>query len=546
MKQQQSSLRRRELRPRVRLRLLLLLGLSAPTTAAPFTDATADWLDGAVTEGWSNKVELCDVDSDGDLDALFANGADYSTPGEAQIATLWRNTGSGFVIEDLAPTAGWWRVAACADVDNDGDNDVLLGGTFQSTSLLLRNTDGALAADDTALPAGPFSLGDAEFADVDGDLDLDLLLADWGDGDPFTVRGRPLLWLNDGSGHFVDETDARLPSARTGFSWDLQAIDADNDADLDVVVSCKVCSDGGLYFTNDGDGVFVDDSGLLPGTGNNYEYEVIDLDVDGDLDLFTINNGPDLGELVLRNDGGGFAIDYAAFAADVPNGDDDNAAISIDIDNDGDCDMLVGSLSGTDRVWRNDNGVFSEALSALDGTETPGTLGIAVGDLDDDGRLDLVMAQGESAFDDRVYRGADIPVDTQPPVVGTVQVDRQHGRLVVRVHDRITPVRESDLVVEVEAGGRTTPLRRAGELLWATALPTASSARVCATDRQGNRACSSSVTLTTTDDTQLGGGGCGRSSDAQASLMLPLAAGLWSHRRRRHTRFQRRLQQEHS
>jgi hypothetical protein len=508
----------------------LLLGLAASAVAAaPFTDSTADWLDGASSEGWSNKVELCDVDGDGDLDALFANGADYSTPGEAEKATLWRNTGAGFVVEDLSPTAGWWRVTACADVDHDGDNDVLLGGTFESTSLLLRNTDGALAADDTALPAGQFSLGDAEFADVDGDLDLDLLLADWGDGDPFTVRGRPLLWMNDGTGHFVDETDARLPSARTGFSWDLQAIDADNDTDLDVVVSCKVCTDGGLYFTNDGDGVFVDDSGLLPGTGNNYEYEVIDLDVDGDLDLFTINNGPDLGELVLRNSDGAFSIDDTAFAADVPNGDDDNAAISIDIDNDGDCDMLVGSLSGTDRVWRNDNGVFTEAEPAVDGSETPGTLGIAVGDLDDDGRLDIVMAQGESAFDDRVYRGTDIPVDTQAPVVATPQVDRQHNRLVARVHDRITPVRDSDLVVDVEAGGKTTRLQRAGELLWATALPSAASARVCATDRQGNRACSDTITLAKDDDTHLGGGGCG---GAQSSLVLPLAAGLWSRRRR--------------
>ncbi len=521
---------------------MLLALLSTPAVAVPFTDTTADWLDGTSDESWSNKVELCDVDGDGDLDALFANGADYSTPGDAQVATLWRNSGNGFVVEDLSPTAGWWRVTACADVDNDGDNDVLLGGTFESTSLLLRNTDGALTADNAALPAGAFSLGDAEFADVDGDLDLDLLLADWGDGDPFTVRGRPLVWINDGAGHFVDESDERLPAARTGFSWDLQAIDADNDTDLDVVVSCKVCSDGGLYLTNNGEGVFVDDSGLLPGTGNNYEYEVIDVDVDGDLDLFTINNGPELGELVLRNSGGAFSIDDAAFAADVTNGDDDNAAVSIDFDNDGDCDVLVGSLSGVDRIWRNDDGVLTEPVVAIDGPDTPGTLGMAVGDLDDDGRLDLVMAQGEAAFDDRVYRGADIPVDTQAPVVGAPQLDRTHGRLVVRVHDRITPVRESDLVVELEAGGTATPLRRAGELLWATAIPSSSSARVCATDRQGNRACSASITLADDDDTGLGGGGCG---SAQSALVLPLAAGLWSRRRRFHRSF-RRAEQEHS
>jgi hypothetical protein len=53
---------------------------------------------------------------------------------------------------------------------------------------------------------------------------------------------------------------------------------------------------------------------------------------------------------------------------------------------------------------------------------------------------------------------------------------------------------------------------------------------VCATDRQGNRACSGTVTISSEpDDVQLGGGGCGGTHSA---LVLPMVAGVWSRRRR--------------
>ena len=58
----------------------------------------------------------------------------------------------------------------------------------------------------------PLSVGDLEAGDVDGDGDLDLVLADWGPGNNMTNDGgRTRLWLNDGTAHFADATDARMP-----------------------------------------------------------------------------------------------------------------------------------------------------------------------------------------------------------------------------------------------------------------------------------------------------------------------------------------------
>ena len=126
------------------------------------------------------------------------------------------------------------------------------------------------------------------------------MLADWGPGNNMTNDGgRTRLWLNDGTGHFTDATETRMPDVLVRFSWDLELADVDNDYDLDVLVSCKRCARR-LPFSNDGTGKFTDDPRGLPQYTNNYEFEPMDLDGDGFLDLVTINDGEILNEQQRR------------------------------------------------------------------------------------------------------------------------------------------------------------------------------------------------------------------------------------------------------
>ena len=82
-----------------------------------------------------------------------------------------------------------------------------------------------------------------------------------------------------------------MPDTLIAFSWDLELVDVDNDWDLDVATSCKLC-DGSHLFINDGTGTFTDETdGRMPAFTNNYEFAPIDLDGDGFLDLVTINDG---------------------------------------------------------------------------------------------------------------------------------------------------------------------------------------------------------------------------------------------------------------
>ncbi len=495
--------------------------LSARQAATPlWVDVTADTI--GVTAEWTNKVEIGDVDNDGRPDLLFANGGDYSTPGTPEFSRVFLNRGPGQKFLDrtaevFGPVPMLARVIRARDLNGDGLTDIVVGTTFQTQSRLYLGTGDGAFNEVTAdhLPQGPLSVGDIAVGDVDADGDLDLAVAEWGPGNNMTnAGGRTRLWLNDGAGRFSDATTTKMPDLLVRFSWDLDFVDTDNDYDLDLVVSCKRCG-GSSLFRNDGAGTFVLDGRAMPAYTNNYDFEAMDLDGDGFLDLVTINDGEILNEQsanrrehVFRNDGRGRYRDATTlwWPSEANVGNDDNIAAYLDVDSDGDADFVIGSLSGLDRLIINDGkGQLSLAPgSVFGGVNTPGTLGLALADLDGDGRMDVVMAQGENprATDERVFFGRRLAPDSAPPSVSLVSVSATDGSVAVRarVHDRKSPSLSTDWkAVTVEwsdaAGSHTTPMQWYGEFLWRATVTSAATPidlRVCATDAAGNRACASS------------------------------------------------------
>ena len=493
---------------------------SRPMAAAEplWVDVTANAI--GVTKFWTNKVEIADLNGDGRPDLVFANGGDYSTPGTPEPNQVFLHTGEGFRFTEattqvLGPTPDLARVVKARDLNGDGLTDIVVGTTYLTQSRFYLGTGrGQFREVTTAnLPAQPLSVGDLEPGDVDGDGDLDLVIADWGPGDNMSNDGgRTRLWINDGAARFTDATAMRMPDIKVRFSWDLELADVDNDADLDVLVSCKRC--GGSYlFRNDGTGTFTDDPRALPQYTNNYEFEPMDLDGDGFLDLVTINDGEIAGgnglsrrEHVFRNDGKGRFLDMTdAWWPPASNvGEDDNMAAFLDYDSDGDADFVIGSLSGPDRLLINDGrGHLTVRLDAFAGEDTPGTLGLALADLDGDGRIDVVQGQGEhkTAIDERVFSGRGLSADTAPPSVTMVGVQSAPGgRRVVhaRVHDRKSPSLPFEwrrVAVEwtASSGAREAPMQWYGEYQWRAewpeGVPPSTPYRVCATDARGNRAC---------------------------------------------------------
>ena len=496
---------------------------AAATVVAQVTplwqDVTADAL--PATAYWTNKVEIADLNGDGRPDLLFANGGDYSTPGTPEPNQVFFNVGPGLRFVEATATVfgdarGLTRAIRARDFSGDGLVDIVVGATYQTQSRLFLGTGPGAFREATAthLPPQPLSVGDLEPGDVDLDGDLDLVVVDWGPGHNMTNDGgRTRLWLNDGTGRFIDATAARMPDLKVRFSWDVELADVDNDHDLDVLVSCKRCP-GSHLFRNDGQGTFADDPRALPQYTNNYEFEPMDLDGDGWLDLVTINDGDtaseDQGsrrEHVFRNDGKGRFRDVtAAWWPPAHNvGEDDNMVAFLDADSDGDADFVVGSLSGPDRLLVNDGaGHLTVQRDVFSGEDTPGTLGLALAALDGDGRIDVVQGQGEhkTAVSERIHAGRGLPPDTVAPVITLVRAAEASGGRVVRarVHDRKSPSLATEwrrVVVEwtTPAGRREAPMRWYGEYLWAADWPAgldrATPYRVCATDAAGNAGCAS-------------------------------------------------------
>ena len=489
---------------------------------ALWVDATDRFL--PATAEWTNRVELADVDGDGRVDILFANGGNYSEPGEPEQNRVFLNRGPGQMFEEatervFGPRGDHARVIKVRDINRDGLADILVGTTFQTQSRLYLGGTQATFREVTAthLPQGPTSVGDLELGDADGDGDLDVVLADWGPGNNMTnAGGRTRLWLNDGNGRFIDATESHMPHTLLGFSWDLEFLDFDNDFDLDIAVSCKRCY-GGSLFVNNGSGYFEELLVGLPRHSNNYELEPMDVDGDGFLDLVTINDGEIVGEInmlrrqhVFRNDAGRAFVDATSTLwPDSENvGEDDNNAVFIDYDSDGDADFVVGSLTGADRLLVNDGtGRFTMADEVFSGPETAGTLSLLLADLDGDHRLDVVQGQGENpaAVEERIFLGSGLDPDTAPPVIGSIEMVQQQDavlRLRARVHDRKSPTMPHDwqsVTVRWSEANTTheTPLIWYGEYLWLAEIPAPSSAgivySVCAVDAAGNEACSESA-----------------------------------------------------
>ena len=486
---------------------------SAPPSefAGAWVDVTADAI--GETAEYTNRVELADLNVDGWVDLLFANGGNYDHRGEEVASWVYLNNGDGTFTDAttaiLGDFAGITRVIRVADLNADGLDDIVLGTTYGSQTRLLINHGGGHWADvtETQLPAAEMSIGDLRLGDVDGDRDLDMAFANWGDGGPLNAGGIVQLWLNDGAAGFVDVSAERMPDTLIAFSWDLELVDVDNDWDLDVATSCKLC-DGSHLFINDGTGTFTDETDArIPAFPNNYEFAPIDLDADGFLDLVTINDGAEtpfgLAEHVFRNDGTGTFIDMtdAWWGPEANTGWDDNGAVALDVDSDGDADFIIGSLDGPDRLLINDgSGVLTLADDVFDApAPSGGSLGMALADFNGDGIIDVVEAQGEvpGQEDERVYFGNPdvLAPDTAPPIIHHALVGTS---VVARIHDNRSAYARHDwraIVFRSSAG--EVPMTWYGENLFWTDLPEGvTSFRICATDAAGNETCAAAIAST--------------------------------------------------
>ena len=471
-------------RTRVSLLLSTLVVAAAPASAQQFLDQTSTRF--PVQAEYSNQCTLVDLDGDGDSDIVFANGQGYSSLGTLLKPRMYINNGSGVFSDQTdaraAGITGCFRGVEAGDVDRDGDWDLLLAQDFNRRPLLLINDGTGVFSDQTAARMPNIAMGSArgQFGDVDNDGDLDIVLCNSGTN-RFASTGRPRLFLNDGTGVFTDAPAAQFPTTALSQQMDIIFGDFDNDLDLDLHIGTRASGTGSSQlWKNDGAGNFTRITPFVT-DASCYSYDFGDLDGDGDLDLIGVNAGVSNAELLLRNNAAGESWTNISSQITPNPTSDDNDSKFIDYDNDGDLDLVIAALGGPDRMYRNNGaGVFAQVTGILP-TLSDSSLDIKAGDLDGDGKPDLVTAQGESGqFQNRIYINTG-PADTKAPNIKLVEQvpSRTAGPFVVRteVFDGVTSDRGYDddgvFLVYSVAGGKPQSVEMAwsGNSLWRGVIP---------------------------------------------------------------------------
>lgn len=270
-----------------------------------------------------------DHDGDGDVDLYAARSmvSWFGLPGTDLV--LGNTAGTFATLPTSLPDNGPVSVIRDADVDGDGDRDVILGrrmpttvsnGAISPSVLLVRNLGGGTFGSPETI-AGTGATYDLEISDFDGDGDLDVFQSN---ALPFSATLACTLLINDGAGTFTSWSQP----AMSGYY--AAAGDLDGDGLADVVLDDQV-------WINSGGTGFV--AGPMLPTTLGAPTVLLDVDGDGDLDLV------ESAATVLRNTGGGvfsapvgemprYAV--AATSWTVPT------SAFADLDRDGDVDV-VGS-----------------------------------------------------------------------------------------------------------------------------------------------------------------------------------------------------------
>ncbi|MCU0862575.1 MAG: FG-GAP-like repeat-containing protein [Planctomycetes bacterium] len=288
------------------------------------------------------------------------------------------------------------RAVAHGDVDGDGDLDLVVGnygfGPLGAERLYLNDGTGAFV-DATAgrMPVVFDATCAVALGDVDGDGDLDLVTGNRG--------GQNRLYLNNGTGTFTDATAGRMP-VDLDRTMAVELADFDGDGDLDLATA-NLVQQNRLYLNN-GTGTFTDaTTGRMPVAA--YYSTALDAgDVDGDGDLDLVVGCGDYGHRtrLYLNIGAGRFTD--ASATRMPFLVAYTASVRLgDVDGDGDLDLVVGN-GGQDRLCLNNGaGTFTDVTSSRLPAINDNTRSVALGDVDGDGDLDLVV--GNFREQDRLY-----------------------------------------------------------------------------------------------------------------------------------------------
>jgi len=383
-----------------------------------------------------HEVGVGDFTGDGKLDVVLSY---FLFPLETRGTSIRLLTGDGAggftdattqIFGSAAPTTVHARETIVADFNRDGRADIFLADHGYDANpfpgaqngLILSSGATGLTNATAQLPQVQDYTHSAEAADIDGDGDLDIFVGNGGGGQALTT---PYFLINNGSGAFT-RSDAGLPSVLTSGAkpnhWSEGFLDVDGDGDKDLFLGSSLNSPAQLLINN-GQGVFALSSLAMPaGSANADAVDIQSLDVNGDgrpdlvlsYSVFGAGDPTRQIQLLINNGQGGFSDETASrLPGSIQGGAWSRRVHLTDVNGDGLTDMVLSNGSSTPIYLADGRGSFIQLPNILPGNAFDQ---ITPADVNGDGRVDFITWRG--LFDGAEQLRIDLSMDAGTNQVG--------------------------------------------------------------------------------------------------------------------------------
>ncbi|MEQ9391498.1 MAG: FG-GAP-like repeat-containing protein [Balneola sp.] len=326
----------------------------------------------------ASAVYASDMDGDGDLDLLTATDSDDKI--------AWHeNDGAAdpsFTEHILSSGVSYSYAMHAADLDNDGDNDII-SASYNPSKLVWYENDGTADPSFTerGITTNVGALTDVYVTDVNNDGNLDILYV--------STTGDKIVWYENNGASDPSFTRQVVSTNHNG-AWTVYAEDVDGDDDIDFITASLV--DNKIYwYKNDGSNNPSFTQHVV-GTNANNPYSIFasDLDNDGDIDILSASKFDD--KIAWYENNGATDPSFTTRII-TTTADGAQSIFSADMDGDGDNDIISAYYTGDQVAWLENDGATNPSFTEhLVSATADGDWDIYAADLDNDGDLDIISA----------------------------------------------------------------------------------------------------------------------------------------------------------
>lgn len=343
-------------------------------------------------QGDSRQAFFADFNNNGLLDIYVA---DRNSDTNLNQNILWINNGDGTFTDNSISMMnntilGGVNVnddkyfsfgASIADFNNNGLLDIYVVNDGAPNRLWLNrgdvNGDGLIQFENADIPGDAVNFSRAStVGDFNGNGYIDIYTAQ--------QSGQNRLWLNNGDETFIS---ADIPGDNLGSSRRPFAADINGNGNVDIIVTRSGQRNYILY--NNGDAQFVIDDTFSNLTDSSREFAVADFNGNGFLDIYVANMFDQPNRLLINNGDGTFT------QSDIMDDLGDSWGVSsVDINNSGRKDIIVANRNQKNTIWINEGDMIFSRYE-IEGDNQYSSRSIAVGDVNNNGYVDIYIANGE-------------------------------------------------------------------------------------------------------------------------------------------------------